>query len=223
MEPLPNSAAVVKSSIGWYTPIGSLRRCLRAVLATPTATRFQSTGSVVTTPEYRDAGRSATGGGRGYHGGTPTPLTPRTARPGRSLSTHQIDPDTLLSINNLADLYHTQARYERAATLFAQAVAGAREAWPARHWATGVILGGYGETLTALQRYEEAETALLEAYELIFAGLGPDHEYTIGVVEFIADLYTAWHEAEPDKGHDAKAAEWRAKLPDEVNSNEQDY
>ncbi len=32
----------------------------------------------------------------------------------------------------------------------------------------------------------------------------------------------AWHEAEPDKGYDAKAAEWREKLPDEVNSNEQD-
>ncbi len=70
VSPLPNSTASLKSSLGWYTPIGSSRRCSRAVLATPTATRFQSTGSVVTTPEYRDAGRSATGGRRGlYHGG----------------------------------------------------------------------------------------------------------------------------------------------------------
>jgi len=26
-------------------------------------------------------------------------------------------------------------------------------------------------------------------------------------------LYTAWHEVEPDQGYDAKAAQWRAKLP----------
>ena len=131
-------------------------------------------------------------------------------------------PDTLFSINSLAELYHTQARYEEAATLFAQAVAGARKAWSATHWITGAGLGGYGKTLTALQRYEEAETALLEAHELIFAGLGPDHEYTIGVVESFADLYSAWHEAEPDMGYDVKAAEWRAKLPEEVNSNDPD-
>ena len=68
--------------------------------------------------------------------------------------------------------------------------------------------------LTVLERYEEAETALLEAHELIFAGLGPDHERTIGAIKSLSDLYDAWHEAEPDKGYDAKAAEWLAKLPE---------
>ena len=29
-------------------------------------------------------------------------------------------------------------------------------------------------------------------------------------------------DGEPDEGYNAKAAEWRAKLPDEVISNEQD-
>ena len=131
-------------------------------------------------------------------------------------------PRTLVSINNLAELYHSQARYEEAANLFAQALAGAREAWPASHWMTGAILGYYGKTLTALQRYEEAETALLEAHELITAALGPHHWRTTEQIQSLINLYSAWHEAEPDKGYDAKAAEWRAKLPEPTEAGEGD-
>ncbi len=72
------------------------------------------------------------------------------------------------------------------------------------------------KTLSALQRYEEAETALLEAHELITAGLGPQHERTTEQIQSLVRLYTAWHEAEPDKGYDARAEEWRAKLPEET-------
>jgi len=32
-------------------------------------------------------------------------------------------------------------------------------------------------------------------------------------VHGLVDLYTAWDAAEPGKGYDAKAAEWRGKLP----------
>jgi hypothetical protein len=31
-------------------------------------------------------------------------------------------------------------------------------------------------------------------------------------VEAVTELYEKWHAAEPDKGYDAKAAEWRANL-----------
>ncbi len=37
--------------------------------------------------------------------------------------------------------------------------------------------------------------------------------YTTEVVVYLADFYTAWDATEPGKGYDAKAAEWRAKLP----------
>ncbi len=83
---------------------------------------------------------------------------------------------------------------------------------------TGVILGGYGKTLSVLHRYEEAETALLEAHQLITAGLGPQHERTTEQIQSLIDLYSAWHEAEPDQGYDAKTAEWRAKLPAEQDA-----
>ena len=48
---------------------------------------------------------------------------------------------------------------------------------------------------------------------MIAAARGPDHEYAIKQIDSLIVLYTAWHEAEPDKGYDAKAAAWRAKDP----------
>ena len=45
------------------------------------------------------------------------------------------------------------------------------------------------------------------------AGFGDDHERTTKTIKRIVSLYESWHAAEPGKGYDAKAAEWRAKLP----------
>ncbi len=69
----------------------------------------------------------------------------------------------------------------------------------------GIVLGGYGRTLVKLERYEDAEPALNEAYTLLDAGEGSDSEGTTLVVEALIDLYDAW-------GKPEKAAEWRAKL-----------
>lgn len=33
-------------------------------------------------------------------------------------------------------------------------------------------------------------------------------------IDRLIELYTAWHAAEPDKGYDAKAAEWQKKRND---------
>jgi hypothetical protein len=69
-----------------------------------------------------------------------------------------------------------------------------------------------------MQRYAKAEGELLEAYEGYVEMHGPDDQATTGAAEALADLYTAWHEAEPNQGYDAQAAEWRAKLPPEATS-----
>ena len=63
-----------------------------------------------------------------------------------------------------------------------------------------------------IEKLREAEPLLLEGYE----GM-KDHPDAIDLrkgqaLERIVKLYDAWHAAEPDQGHDAKAAEWRAKL-----------
>ena len=102
----------------------------------------------------------------------------------------------------------SSTNFEDAIALFEKAVAGARRALPEGHWITGAFLGGFGKTLIELQRYGDAERALLEAHEIILKGLGPNHERTIEQIELLTTLYEAWGNAE-------KTAEWRAKLPAE--------
>ena len=61
---------------------------------------------------------------------------------------------------------------------------------------TGAFLEAYGKTLGQLERYAENKS-------------------TIKAINALVDLYEPGHAAEPGKGYAAKAAELRAKLPEE--------
>ena len=76
-----------------------------------------------------------------------------------------------------------------------------------------------GECLRKLAQFIEAEALLIELANTL---LGDDSTTEAEAIQRVVDLYEAWHAAEPGQSYDAKANEWRAKLPDEVNSNEQD-
>ncbi len=124
-----------------------------------------------------------------------------------------VHPDTLISINNLGGLLREIGQLEQAERLGAEAVETARRALPTGHWHTAVYLGHHALTLAAMERFAEAEERYIEAHALLEAALGPDHDRTITNIKSLAALYDAWHAAEPDAGHDARAAEWREKLP----------
>ena len=111
-------------------------------------------------------------------------------------------PDTITSMNNLAFLYAAQGRHEKAEPLYAEVVAAIRMAMPAGHWWLGAALANQARSLTALERYPEAESALLEAHQIVSAALGPDHPRTQKVAAYLADLYDAWNKP-------ALAAKWR--------------
>ncbi len=122
-------------------------------------------------------------------------------------------PNTLRQINNMGGLLRALGRLEEAERLGAEAVETARRILSEGHWHTAVFLGHHARTLAAMERFAEAEERALEAHAIFEAALGPAHARTIGIIREIADLYDAWHAAEPDAGHDARAAEWRARLP----------
>ncbi len=75
------------------------------------------------------------------------------------------------------------------------------------------ILGKHGRALAALERFDDAESALLEAHGILQTALGDEHEQTKRVVGYLADLYDAW--GKPDK-----AADWRAKLAETEEGSE---
>ncbi|MCC6425996.1 MAG: tetratricopeptide repeat protein [Phycisphaerales bacterium] len=58
------------------------------------------------------------------------------------------------------------------------------------------------------ERFKAAEANLVEAYSIV----PPTKSTALACEQGLCDLYTAWHAAEPGKGYDTKAAEWKAKL-----------
>ncbi|MFH1418459.1 MAG: tetratricopeptide repeat protein, partial [Planctomycetota bacterium] len=122
-------------------------------------------------------------------------------------------PDTLTSIHNMGGLLRDQGRLEEAEGLGEEAVRRARETMPMGHWITAAFLSEHARTLAAMERFAEAEAEMLEAHEMLVAALGAEHKRTIGLIKSLTDLYDAWHAAEPAKGYDAKAAQWRKQLP----------
>ncbi len=117
-------------------------------------------------------------------------------------------PSTTVSMGNLGELYVLQGRPQKAEALLKKAVEIETRTLSREHIITGVTIRKHGVSLTALNRHTEAEATLLEAHEILTAAVGADHGQTLKVVRNLADLYEAW-------GKPEKAAEWRAKLPEE--------
>ncbi len=103
---------------------------------------------------------------------------------------------------------------------------------PLKSWVRPNVIGLLGEALvsragvlvesdaeSAAQLFIEAEPLLLDGYHGTQDGSRarhpsgyPDFGDTRGALERIVRLYEAWDAAEPDRGHAAVAAEWRARL-----------
>ncbi len=66
------------------------------------------------------------------------------------------------------------------------------------------------------QLFAQAEPLLLAMHQQL-VGSPPRRDEspwkTQSSIERLAKFYESWHAAEPGKGYDSKAAEWRAKLP----------
>jgi eukaryotic-like serine/threonine-protein kinase len=74
-----------------------------------------------------------------------------------------------------------------------------------------------GSILTDANKLHQAETPLLEAHAQLqnWPILPFQHDGRVrSPLENIVRLYEAWDKAEPGKGHDASAQQWKAKLPD---------
>ncbi len=63
------------------------------------------------------------------------------------------------------------------------------------------------------QRFAKAEPLLLAMHAQIVESSNESPSKIQASIERLVSLFDSWHAAEPGKGYDAKAAEWRAKLP----------
>ncbi|MBX3376189.1 MAG: serine/threonine protein kinase [Phycisphaeraceae bacterium] len=120
-------------------------------------------------------------------------------------------PDTIVVLANMGGSLRGRQRFEEAIVYLDRALRGARVSHPKDFQGTAFILGWYGSSLRGLKRFAEGEPMLLEARGIIARTLGEDHDIARRMALDLERLYTDWDKAEPGKGYDAKAAEWKAR------------
>ncbi len=114
--------------------------------------------------------------------------------------------------NNLALLLLRKGDFEGAEAQYRQALALCERRLSPSHPSTVTSRTGLGRSLTKQSRFAEAERQLLQAYESI-ADVASSPSRTTAI-EGLIELCEARHVEEPHGGFDAKAAEWRALLPE---------
>ena len=117
-------------------------------------------------------------------------------------------PATAQSINNLGTLERDRGNNQRALELLNQAKDICVEAYGEDHPEVAARQINIGWVLEKMDRREEAEGAFLDCWRIRQSVLGDEHYLTLTAVNAIVKLYDEW-----DKP--AKAAEWRARLPEE--------
>ena len=121
-----------------------------------------------------------------------------------------VDERTITALSDLGAILWRCGQLEEAEEYLRDAVERSSKSLVVSPEEARYALSTRSVVLRDLQRFQEAESMALQAKEVAVRLYGGTHETSQLCYERLADLYTAWDEAEPDKGYDAKAAEWRA-------------
>ncbi|MFZ4573757.1 MAG: tetratricopeptide repeat protein [Phycisphaerales bacterium] len=120
---------------------------------------------------------------------------------------------TLDAINNLGVAFARQAKLEEAGACWREALAGYRAVYGDDHPSTLVGIYNLVKLRIRTKEFTEAQPLAIECETLNRARYGAGSREHNGAVQLLVELYESMHKAEPDAGHDATAAEWKAKLP----------
>ena len=119
---------------------------------------------------------------------------------------------TLYAITYMGALRVAQGRYYEAEKLLAPHEAEARTVGTIQDaYIHAMVLLGLGRARAGIGEFAAAETDLLEAQPVLVRVKGPDHQRARECSRAISGLYTARNVAEPGKGYDLKAAEWKRR------------
>ncbi len=121
-------------------------------------------------------------------------------------------PDALATLNNLALVLQARGKPADAEPYFRTVIDGCRKALGNDHGHTLQSINNLGSVLIDQHKFQEAEDLLLPLATNLGSNLPSQAVLRLHVTSNIYKLFSLWHSAEPDKGYDAKAAEWKAKL-----------
>jgi serine/threonine protein kinase/tetratricopeptide (TPR) repeat protein len=122
-------------------------------------------------------------------------------------------PDAIAALANMGNSLRSRKRFDEAIVYLDRALKNARKSLPTDAEGLAYILGWYGTCLRAKGRYAEGEPMVLEARGIIVRTMGEDHMIAGKMALDLQRLYQDWDKAEPGKGYDVKAAEWKNKAP----------
>ncbi len=120
--------------------------------------------------------------------------------------------DIATIVNNLSALLLARGDPAGAEPLAREGVAMYERTLGRDHWNTGNARLKLGRSLTGMGLFPEAEPELVETERVLSSARGVPAGRHAQAIEALVALYESWDKADPGKGYDAKAAEWRAKL-----------
>jgi eukaryotic-like serine/threonine-protein kinase len=126
-------------------------------------------------------------------------------------------PDTLASIVSMGELRVAQGRNAEAVAVLVPIEDKLRAASAdSNTFRVARLLTNLGKARAGLAKdhadFALAEANLLEAHRIYVKTPGPIPRDTRDCTQALADFYAAWDKAEPDQGHQAQSAEWKATL-----------
>ena len=115
------------------------------------------------------------------------------------------DPRLATTLNNLAQVYHAQGKYEEAEPLYQRSLAINEKALGKDHSVVAGDLNNLAQLYHDLGKYDEAEALYTRTLAIIDKGLAeglllPEHPYVAGTLNHLAEMYRLqgkYAEAEP--------------------------
>ncbi len=130
---------------------------------------------------------------------------------------------TQSSLANLADLLDRLAKAAEAEPLWRELLDLRTTTLPPGHWGIASVRVRLGGSLVSQRKFAEAEAPLIEGYEGLAAAKDTPRtpsDYLREACERVVKLYESWDKAEPGKGYDVKAAEWKLRLDSDAATPE---
>lgn len=118
---------------------------------------------------------------------------------------------TLSTMLNLAKSILEQGRAQESAALHDRVVPKLRAVYPPTSWELAMSLLSYGRALRAAERFDEAETVLLESVSILRDNTPDRTDNLREVAEQLVALYESWHRHEPASGYNNAAEDWRSR------------
>jgi tetratricopeptide (TPR) repeat protein len=115
------------------------------------------------------------------------------------------DPEAWPQMNNLAMLLVKQGKLEEAAALYAELVAICQQHAPPGYAAGAIFRNNYGECLSKLKRFEQAEELLKASQDDLVRIFKDGHPRVQRGAQRLAAMYRAW-------GKEDAALEWEARI-----------